>query len=94
MKTKSNAIVLTLVLSFFGLVGADAFARIKVNPSSGKTVGVGAILGSPTGLSMNFLRARNRSIDLAAAFDLTGDRDFFMHSTYLFRHPRSIDMDG
>lgn len=58
-------------------------------------VGVGVILGNPTGFSANYKFHNTRSIDMALAYDLSGDDDrFHIHSTYLFRYPDSLDLES
>jgi hypothetical protein len=57
-------------------------------------LGLGIIIGSPTGLSGNYLLSNTRSIDGALAYDLGHDSNFHMHSDYLYRYPKSIPFDG
>lgn len=59
-----------------------------------KNFGLGVVLGNPTGISANYMLGGNKSIDGALAFDLNGDDHFHIHSTYLFRHPKSLELDS
>jgi hypothetical protein len=57
-------------------------------------LGLGIVIGSPTGISGNYLLSGDRSIDGALAYDLGDDSNFHIHSDYLFRYPKSIPLDG
>lgn len=56
-------------------------------------LGLGVILGDPTGFSANYHLSLNQSIDGAVAWDFSGEDDIYLHSTYLFHHPQSIKIE-
>ncbi|MCB0327513.1 MAG: hypothetical protein KDD52_07835 [Bdellovibrionales bacterium] len=60
----------------------------------GETFGIGVLLGEPTGISGNLMLSRRSSIDMAVAYDLSGDENFETHVDYLYRSPNSINLDG
>jgi len=49
------------------------------------TVGVGAVIGSPTGFSLNLFTQANQSIQTVAAWDLDDDDEFILFSHYTWR---------
>lgn len=53
-------------------------------------IGLGVILGSPTGFSANYRTSDSHSIDAALAYSLIGDTNLHVHSNYLWRYPRAI----
>lgn len=60
---------------------------------SANTLGLGVILGSPTGFTGNYMLSEDRSIDAALAYDLDDDHDFHIHADYLFRNPESLYLE-
>ena len=58
--------------------------------SFSKDIGLGIIIGSPTGFSGNYMLSKKHSIDGALAFDLSGDKNLHFHSSYLWRYPKSV----
>lgn len=74
----------TLILAVF--LGFGEFA------SSGE-IGLGAMLGGPTGVSGNLFLTDDRSIDFGLGVGL-GARSFHLHSTYLFHSPKDITLDN
>lgn len=56
-------------------------------------VGLGVIIGSPTGISANFKTGIKNSIDAALAFDLDGDDRLHLHGTYLWHRPKAIPLE-
>ncbi|MCB1197703.1 MAG: hypothetical protein KDK51_04960, partial [Deltaproteobacteria bacterium] len=56
--------------------------------------GLGIILGEPTGLSGNIMLDQRSSVDMALAYDLTGDQNLHMHADYLIRNPKSIAVES
>ena len=57
----------------------------------GRRLGLGVMLGNPTGISSNYRLKKRRSFDGALAFG--SDSELYLHGTYLFRHPRSITLE-
>lgn len=51
-----------------------------------KTWGLGAVIGSPTGLSANYFLSEARTIHTTLAYDLSGDDDFQVASHYQWRN--------
>lgn len=56
-------------------------------------LGLGFVLGAPTGISGNYMLGTKNSIDAAIAFDLNGDSNSHIQSTYLFRFPQTIKLE-
>src|SRR5262245_3579462 len=58
-------------------------------------LGLGVILGEPTGLSGKYWidAQRKAAVDVGAAWSLSGDNDFHLHGDYLF-HNYSILQDA
>lgn len=54
-------------------------------------LGLGIIIGSPTGISANYLLSQKNSIAAALAFD---DDDIHLHVDYLWRFPKSLSADS
>ncbi len=67
--------VLCLTMIFCSLASAVAAER---------PFGLGVIVGEPTGLSAKYLLNRENAIDLAVAWNLSGDNDFTLHADYLW----------
>tara|TARA_R110000868_G_scaffold132380_2_gene343121 strand:- start:48997 stop:49482 length:486 start_codon:yes stop_codon:yes gene_type:complete len=77
MKKQTLILSLAFLLSSFAMQAQD--------------FGAGVILGSPTGISVNYLLGNGNSIDGALSFDLDDDyQDIHVHSTYLWRNPKSL----
>jgi hypothetical protein len=54
-------------------------------PGTAGDLGVGVIIGSPTGLSAKYWITRMRAVDVALAWDLSGDDDRFeVHADHLW----------
>lgn len=70
-----------LVLGSFSAYAAD------------EKLGVGLLLGSHSGISANYKFEENKSIDFLGSYDFGDNQEYYFHSTYLFRHPKSIDFD-
>ena len=52
-----------------------------------KNFGLGLIVGEPTGLSANYFLSKENAIDLAVAWNASGNNDFVLHADYLwYRH--------
>lgn len=60
---------------------------------SARNLGVGIILGAPTGFSFKFWTAGRTAIDLALAWDF-GDDYFHIHSDYLYHFPLQFEGGG
>ena len=59
--------------------------------SSGQ-LGLGIILGAPTGLSLKFWQSRRTAFDLALAWDFIDDKDYFhIHGDYLYHFPLTLE---
>lgn len=50
-----------------------------------KTLGVGAVIGSPTGLSLNYFLRPNITLHTTLAYDFGGDDDLQLASHYTWR---------
>ena len=53
---------------------------------AGAQMGIGVILGAPTGLSFKFWQSRETALDLALAWDFNKDY-FHIHGDYLYHFP-------
>lgn len=73
---------------FFVAISLSLWAEPK------EKVGVGVILGDPTGLSANYIFEPNRSVDAAIAYSFDNDDKLYLHSTYLFRNPNRVKLGG
>lgn len=81
MKTSKQNIIRVLTMSTAALTAPALHAE----PPDG--VGVGAIFGEPTGLTAKWWLNNEAAIDLAAAWELSGDDEFQLHADYLLhRH--------
>ena len=56
--------------------------------------GLGIVLGDPTGISGKYMLSKGRAIDGAVAWDLAGESDFHLQSTYLFHHFGAFHIDN
>lgn len=57
---------------------------------SSSQLGLGIIIGAPTGLSLKFWQTRRTAVDLALAWDF--DKDYFhIHSDYLYHFPLKLE---
>lgn len=77
IKTILRQAVLIATGLLFCLSPADA---------AGEQVGLGLIVGEPTGLSAKYQIDRVNAIDLAVAWNLSGDNDFTLHADYLWHN--------
>lgn len=56
-------------------------------------MGLGAIIGSPTGLSAAYKLSDRNMVDAAFGWSLSDDVNFHIHSTYLFLKPNAFQID-
>jgi hypothetical protein len=56
-------------------------------------VGIGIILGEPTGLSMKFWTSSNTAIDIAAAWSFINGRAVHVHADYLYHNFKLVKLD-
>lgn len=67
----------------FGMAGASVAASPQ--PGTAGDFGVGVIVGAPTGLSAKYWLTRTRAMDMALAWDLSGDDDRLeVHADHLW----------
>ena len=52
--------------------------------------GFGLIVGEPIGISANYKFAPYRSVDAALSYNFENNDRYYIHSTYLFLHPKTI----
>lgn len=57
---------------------------LSIAVAAERQFGFGLIVGEPTGLSAKYLLNRENAIDLAVAWNLSGDNDFILHADYLW----------
>lgn len=57
-----------------------------------KHVGLGFIVGEPTGISLKMFLNNTNALDFAAAWSLSGNNDFHLQGDYLFHKYDLIDL--
>jgi hypothetical protein len=84
---------LELMLSLMALLVAFFLKMNFAHAADTKTFGIGAILGSPTGVSANYFMSNQRAIDAALAWSLSGHDEFHIHADYLWNRPHAFHID-
>ena len=79
---KRMGILLVVLASFAGSAAAQ-----------GSGVGLGVIVGEPTGLSVKFWQSRTTAIDLAAAWSFADNSAFHLHGDFLVHKFGAIRVD-
>ena len=77
-------------------IGLTLFSALSVSGLTffrNPNVGLGIIIGEPTGLSMDFVLSKHNSIAAAAAWSFDGDPSLQAHLDYLFRARDLITID-
>lgn len=85
MKSTARALILTAVAAatlLSALPDAEARRSRSARPRS-KTLGLGLILGAPTGLSGELNLGGQTSLDFAVGLDAFNERDLYFHIDYL-----------
>lgn len=59
-----------------------ALSSVRVH--AGQDLGIGVILGEPTGLSLKYWLNEDRAIDAALAWSFSGENSVQVHADYLF----------
>lgn len=77
-----SAAVVAAALFLASASDAEARRARSARPRS-KTIGLGLILGTPTGLSGEINLSGQTSLDLAVGVDAFNDRDLYVHVDYL-----------
>lgn len=76
-----------IVLLQAALILATLLVTLSPAAAEEKRFGLGLIVGEPTGLSANYLLGQDNAIDLAVAWNVSGNNDFVLHADYLwYRH--------
>ena len=57
---------------------------LVAGPAGARGLGLGVILGEPTGLSLKIWTAEDRAVDAAVGWSLDSNGWFYFHSDYLF----------
>jgi hypothetical protein len=78
---RTRTVLLSTILCLTMILCSMASAVAAERP-----FGFGVILGEPTGLSAKYLLNRENAIDLAVAWNLSGDNDFTLHADYLWHN--------
>ena len=55
--------------------------------ASAETFGIGAMVGSPTGITGKLWLDQERAVDIAAEWRTSGDNEFYLHANYLIHAP-------
>lgn len=63
----------------------------KQASAQGQGVGLGVIIGEPTGISLKSWVSASTALDLAAAWSFTDYEAFQFHLDYVFHHPRLVE---
>ena len=63
---------------------AVLLAVLSANTYAKQDLGLGVIVGEPTGLSLKYWLDEERAIDAAAAWSFSGHDSFQLHADYLF----------
>lgn len=80
---------LVLLAVCFGLAGG---AVASPQPGAARDFGLGVIIGDPTGISGKYWLTEKRAVDMALAWDLSGDEDRFeVHADHLWHFDLKID---
>ncbi len=72
---------------FLVLIGALLLPGIA---SAGDEMGLGVIIGAPTGVSGKLWKGDNRAVDAAIGWSLGDNDSFYLHSDYLIQNPRQF----
>jgi hypothetical protein len=76
----------SVMKSKFNFIGLALFSVMLMPvPASAKTWGLGAVIGSPTGLSANYFLSNQRTIHTTLAYGLSGNDNFQLASHYQWR---------
>lgn len=65
-------------------IAAILLAVLSANTYAKQDLGLGVIVGEPTGLSLKYWLDEDRAIDAAAAWSFSGHDSFQLHADYLF----------
>jgi len=65
-------------------IAAILLAGLSANTYAKQDLGLGVIVGEPTGLSLKYWLDEDRAIDAAAAWSFSGHDSFQLHADYLF----------
>ena len=66
------------------LIVAIIFGTLSSAAAAENRFGLGLIIGEPTGLSANYQLSEDNSIDMAVAWNVSGNNDFVLHADYLW----------
>jgi len=90
-----NRLALGFALSFglaFGIGFVFDFGSARAD--SPGPFGVGLVLGQPTGLSFNYKRSTERSVDAALAWNFSSNTGLQVHSDYLWHRPNVFRVES
>lgn len=73
-----------VVLFQVSLIGIISLFTLSPAKAEEKSFGLGLIIGEPTGLSANYFLTPDNSIDLAFAWNVSGNNDTVLHADYLW----------
>jgi hypothetical protein len=74
----------TVLLQAVALIVTTLLVALSPAAAEEKRFGLGLIVGEPTGVSGKYLLGEENAIDLAVAWNLSGDNDFTLHADYLW----------
>jgi len=74
------------------VVGATAAIPASAQEQATKHVGLGFIVGEPTGIDLKMFLNNTNALEFAAAWSLSGDNDFRLQGDYLFHKYGLIDL--
>ncbi len=84
MYTMKDILYLTLIASLLFFAASSQ--------ASPRQLGLGFMIGGPTGISANYKMSKENSLDAGLGFHL-GDGDFHFHSTYLWHFLNTIKLE-
>ncbi len=87
------AIALTGLLAVSGFTGT-AKAQTDANRSGAKHVGLGIIIGEPTGIDLKIFLNRVHALEFALAWSLSDENEMHLQGDYLWHKYDLIDLDN
>ena len=91
--TRKLAIALSGLLMLSVLTGTSA-AQTDANRSGSKQVGLGFIIGEPTGIDLKIFLNRVHALEFALAWSLSDENEMHLQGDYLWHKYDLIDLDN
>jgi hypothetical protein len=84
--------IVTVVL--LAASAGTTFAQADANSSGGKQVGLGFIVGEPTGIDFKFFLNKTNALQFALAWSLNDEKDLHIQGDYIWHRYDVIDLDN